>query len=743
MSSRRTPRRTISQALRRIGPWLTGLVATGLALLLPLVIASPCLAARTSISILAPPALLASPTVDLAVKDSISLFKHGFPGAVVSLNRKNSCVLLILCQPQPRSLAARAPARRPYQTLGVPETSFRWESTGADKSVVLRLTAATPEGIAAGLYALLQEKLGFRFVHPRQTVFPAHRCWPLPASFTFSGRPRFACRGFHLHTLHPAELTEQLHDPNYPNSFADVAGYLDWLARNGQNTFQFFLLRGVDRDRWIPHARRIVSYAHSRGIACGVEISLSMLQQQAFQAISLLKPFPSYRRQVDATLAWLFQAGWDFVTLDSTMGEYLPALGEFMPELQSYCERQVSERYRARFFLASHVIRRGGGSGVPGPKLPSSGILIHSVMCYSASEPKAPVYGNLNQRFLLEAARAENGRRETWYWPESSYWVSFDTSVPLTLLTYLDSRFEDMEQMAQIGVSGHLTFTSGWEWGYWLTDWSVARWSWDYAEGGRKTATAPLSRLGELFPDPDLLHDFQEALALQNLFLKDQELQRFLSALTPFAELPPPLSHSFQPSPDFSYAWLRFSASKKEAAAVLSGPVPELEQYARLMELVCVRLEARLELLRKRPGMTGAPWPLAQELATGLRVGALRARHRALTLRALIAGREGPALSFGTGHESQRLLYRAREVRAAAQTLVTLQEGRYRFPISSLARRRESLSAYQFGYLYPASQLFFWRREEEQVRQGRFDPLFMNLWDPWRVLGLETLFHGG
>jgi hypothetical protein len=708
-----------------------------------LAIASPCLAARTSISILAPPALLANPAVDLAVKDSISLFKRGFPGAVVSVNRKNSRVLLILSQPQPRSLADQAQARRPYQTLGVPEASFSWESTGAGKSIVLRLTAATPEGIAAGLYALLQGKLGFRFVHPRQTVFPAHRCWPLPKRFTFSGRPRFASRGFHLHTLHPAELTEQLHDPNYPNSFADVAGYLDWLARNGQNTFQFFLLRGVDRKRWIPHARRIVSYAHSRGIACGVEISLSMLQQQAFQAIALLRPIPSYRQQVDDSLAWLFQADWDFVTLDTTMGEYLPALGGLMPELQSYFERQVAERYRARFFLATHVIRRGEGSGVPGPKLPSSGILIHSVMCYSACEPKAPVYGNPNQRFLLEAARAENSRRETWYWPESSYWVSFDTSVPLLLLTYLDSRFEDMEQMARIGVSGHLTFTSGWEWGYWLTDWSVARWSWDYAEGGRKTATAPLSRLGELFPDPELLHDFREALALQNLFLKDQELQRYLSALTPFAELPPPLAHSFQPSPDFSYSWLRFSASKKEAAAVLNGPVPELEQYARLMELVCDRLEAHLELLKKRPGMTGAPWPLVEELGTGLRVGALRARHRALTLRALIAGREGPALSFGTGHESERLLSRAREVRAAAQSLVTLQEGRYRFPVSSLARRRGSLSAYQFGYLYPASQLFFWRREEEQVRQGRFDPLFMNLWDPLRVLGLETLFQGG
>ena len=44
-----------------------------------------------------------------------------------------------------------------------------------------------------------------------------------------------------------------------------------------------------------------------------------------------------------------------------------------------------------------------------------------------------------------------------------------------------------------------------------------------------------------------------------------------------------------------------------------------------------------------------------------------------------------------------------------------------------------------FGYLYPASILFFWEREEEQVRSERFDALFMNLWDVRRTLGLESL----
>jgi hypothetical protein len=57
-----------------------------------------------------------------------------------------------------------------------------------------------------------------------------------------------------------------------------------------------------------------------------------------------------------------------------------------------------------------------------------------------------------------------------------------------------------------------------------------------------------------------------------------------------------------------------------------------------------------------------------------------------------------------------------------------------------IARPRESMTAYRFGYLYPVSSLFFWKREEEQIKQGRFDPFFMNLWDFRRVLGLEGLF---
>lgn len=683
-------------------------------------------AARQTLSIQAPPSLVAHTVARHAIDDSLALLAKSFPSFEISLNRTNATILLLLPEIQ-------VPTGTGATCKGVPDRAYSWRSRRQGARTVLQLTAATPEAVACGLYGLLQEQLGIRFVHPGQTSIPAHRQWPLKLLFTFSGQPRFLHQGFHLHTLHPMELTEQLHDPLWPGAFEDVAAYIDWLARNGQNSFQFFLLRGIDRKSWIPHAQRIVEYAHQRGIRCGVEISLAMLQQQAFQAITLLRPFPSYKHQVEQTLAWLFQVPWDFLTLESMMGEHLPLMSRLLPTAQKHLEQLVVEQYKRPLLYATHVISQNGGEKVRRPLCQSSGILIHTVMCYSASEPKAPVYGNQNQQFMRDAAEAECGTRETWYWPESSYWVGFDTSVPLLLLPYLDSRWDDMAVMQKIGVSGHLTFSTGWEWGYWLVDWSIARWSWVYADNGQKRSTSPLSRLVELFPDPVLAKQWQQALALQNRFLKDQELLGLMAASTPFAELPPPFDLPFQPEPAFSYSWLLKQADSAEVERIMKGPVANLKQYALLMENVTDSLNRRIRQLRRCGMMTDEQAGLADELVTALRVTSLRAHHRSLTLQALSIKMRGSLTEF------YHSLEQARHIRGTAQELVKQREAHYRYPVDLLARKRRSLTSYPFGYLYPTASLFFWEREEEQAKHERFDPLFMNLWDIRRTLGLESL----
>ena len=682
-----------------------------------------------------------NPVAYLALADSVELLRRSFPQATIAHNVRSCQVRITL----PDVVANRnscipGPSVHPYLCTAVPDASYHWQSSRRKGAITLRLETGTPEGIAAGLYGLLQEKLGFSFYHPRECLIPSLNNWPLPERFSFGGSPRFEKRGFHLHTLHPIELTEQLHDPSLPNAFEDVKSYIDWLARNGQNTFQFFLLHDINRETWPAHARRIVEYAHRRGIRCGIEISLSMIQQHAFQSITLLQLYPSYQRQVDDTLAWLFQAPWDYVSLDVTMGEHLPFLDKMLPDVQMHIEQQVEKRYGARLLYATHVICSDSGEKVRRPKLPNSGIMLHTVMCYSATESKAPVYGNQNQRFMLDAAIDESKRRETWYWPESSYWVGFDTSVPLLILPYLDARWNDMETMARLGVSGHLTFSSGWEWGYWLIDWSIARWAWKLKDNGQERPTSPLSRLAELQNDRELQRLMGQALTLQNLYLKDRELLRFMSALTPFSELPHPFDKPFQPEPGFHYGWLLNDATNAEATQELGRPLADLEQYALRMGTIENLIEKRIEQLRVTGQVGDVRLRLLTELARGLRVTALRASHRALTLKALLAKRGEHTYNSNHSLASEPLLAKARQVRQQAQALVQQQEEIYRYPAEQIARRRPSLTSYPFGYLYPVSNLFFWEREEEQVRHGRFDALFMNLWDMRRTLGIGSLF---
>ncbi|MEM7035655.1 MAG: hypothetical protein AAF570_01675, partial [Bacteroidota bacterium] len=94
---------------------------------------------------------------------------------------------------------------RDYPYFHYPRHDFYWKSFNYRHNSHYQCSAPTPHGLANGLYALLQEKLDFSFVHPRQTVMPCWAEWPLPQLITFSGRPIFDKKGFHLHTQHPLE----------------------------------------------------------------------------------------------------------------------------------------------------------------------------------------------------------------------------------------------------------------------------------------------------------------------------------------------------------------------------------------------------------------------------------------------------------------------------------------------------------------------------------------------------------
>jgi len=744
--------------VRPLRGWCTTLlVAISITVVLFLLPVSVCACGRFStlraISVIASRDILVTPVTRITIEDVLQLMRQGFPSATVSLNDPDAEVQIVLpdIDPQRSNKPSRFAVGHPYHYLSYPDHEYEWHSRSRDSKIMLILKAPTYEGVSSGLYGLLQERLGFKFYHPKRMVIPSHVRWPLPAIFSWKAIPRFDKKGFHLHTEHPIDLTEQIHNPDYPNALADLKEYIDWLARNQQNVLQFYLLKGVDHERWIRHAGEFVEYAHKRGILVGVEFSLSSVQQRAFQTIRLLRFFPSYRKQIDDTLSWLFRIKWDFVSVDFTMGEYLPDLGKLLPSLKKYIEKEIMERYDTKLFYTTHVIRTReeelprvqeqhgteGKSSQRNAPNGKNGILIHTVMCYSMTEPCATAYGNPNQRHMLDRAISENREQETWYWPESAYWVSFDNSVPLLLLMYLDARVSDIKTMERVGIRNHLTFSSGWEWGYWLVDWSIARWSWRHIRDGKETVPDPLDMLRDLFHSQRIYRLWHEALELQNHYLKNSGLMPFLAALDPSAELPWPFNKPFQPRPPFSYRWLLSSASDDEAEKVLQGPVALLEEYASSMNSVVAGLKHATKEDPDAPnGGVLERDLLLKELTRGLEMTALRASHRALTIRALVAKRTA---AMDKGKLMGKYLAEAAAVRERALSLVRAQEAVYRYPVELLARRRSGFTSYQFGYLYPASNLFFWFREEQQVKNGRFDGLYMSIWDFGRILNLRSL----
>ncbi|HEX2901497.1 MAG TPA: hypothetical protein VHS96_17410, partial [Bacteroidia bacterium] len=218
---------------------------------------------------------------------------------------------------------------RNYPFFYYPAHGFVWTSTEPLLVHSHTLSASSPQGIANGLYALLQEKLGFKFVHARQTIYPNLEHWPLTEAGTWSGNPKFDKKGFHLHTMHPLELTQPLHDPDFPGGLEMVQEYILWLARNGQNYFEFSLMEGVDHDlpRWASHARRFTGYAHDRGILCGIDLSIHMVQQKSYQLVQFpTKDFRKFETQVRDRLRMLMHARWDFINLEFALAEFVGGL---------------------------------------------------------------------------------------------------------------------------------------------------------------------------------------------------------------------------------------------------------------------------------------------------------------------------------------------------------------------------------------------------------------------------------
>lgn len=673
--------------------------------------------------------------VRLAAEDVTRLLYRSSRGIKPQLALQTDTTVFIEAQIDP-SVAGK-PTPKPYPVLPVPDHAYRWESRkGKDGKLVHTVHSPSPFGIACGLYGLLQDALGFAFYHPRETYIPNLSAkWPLTERFTMEVRPKFRKAGFHLHTMHPIELAEPLFNPQLPGALDEVKEYIDWLARNEQNVFDFSLMESVDRKTWIKHANAFTGYAKQRGILTSVDVSLHMIQQKSFQ---LYRNAPmslrSKKAQIRKNLDWLFGAHWDIINMEFNSAEFLTGNAAKRDELRRFVQAETEKR-GAKLMGRQHVVKEENDIAQIGKQTVNTdtdngrGVLAHTVMFYSMTEPRAPVYKNENLRHIYDFMRRENRVRETWFYPETAYWVTFDSSVPIFPLPYLSSRLADIDTAAAYDVEGHLTFSSGWEMGYWLFDWSVARWSRRVTLNGRAVPESPAQFVyGKPF-QRGTGKIVDSLLALHEHYLKGKNLIAYLTAQTVTDEIPKGLRTEFHPRPPFTYGWLRNKSDAEIRRALEKDVIVPLREFADKSATFTGKL-ADMDKTDHNPSDA--------ELCQALRLTELRARHRAFVLEYL--------LSVSAHKESKdnpikyALLDSAASVRQDAMWANHRLNIRFRYDKRRLTGKfpkGSSYTSYDFGYLYTAQTLHFWEREEEQARKNRYDFLFRNIWDVFRIVGLE------
>ncbi len=634
---------------------------------------------------------------------------------------------------------------RNYPFFYYPAHGFVWTSTEPLLVHSHTLSASSPQGIANGLYAFLQEKLGFKFVHARQTIYPDLERWPLTNAGIWTGRPRFDKKGFHLHTMHPLELTQALHDPEFPGGLEMVQEYILWLARNGQNYFEFSLMEGVDHDlpRWVRHARRFTQYGHDRGILCGLDLSIHMVQQKSFQLVQFpTKDFRKFETQVRNRLSTLMLANWDFINLEFALAEFVGGLEGLRIRLRDIVLAEMQKYPKTKLIGRQHVVKPedelGGSHGTESlnvPTDPRMGVLVHTVMCYALTDTHVPVYELKNFDHLHKMLIDQNDVRETWYYPESAYWVTFDNSIPLLLLPYLDARYRDIQTCEAIGIPGHVTFSSGWEWGYWLVDWSIARWSWDYrieTEGKEslpEVIQGPYQYLADIFEDPKSAEHVIQLADLEKEWLIRRNLLRWLCPSNPTDELPAPMNKQFQPRGIVNLGDLR-KLAQKQSERLAELPIDSLNEFVTTMMVKATTLTISSQAAPLKNQLQAM---LVSEIIDGLKITALRAQHSAKLMEAAQAY---AASSFSTAVLKAGLL-EAAKTRKRALEIVQRREKHYRYPVELLAGKYNSFTAYDFGYLYTVHDLHFWEREERQMLKGRHGPFFMNIYDLPKIAGLK------
>lgn len=618
-------------------------------------------------------------------------------------------------------------------------------------------------GLSFGAYALLEE-LGFAFLHPLQPVVPPSL--EIPASLRLTRAPRWRIRGLQLHTMHPLELTDLLNGWG-PDGPEDEAGwramlpewdvFLEWLVANGQNRVHWLpLIGGTWREfanspeRYARFAE-ITSRAHAFGIAAGADVPLALQQQHAWKMIEQTGELDDERAQIRARVDAMVAAGFDYFATENGITEFTHGSDErmlaWMDELASYAtgvhgkptyiKIHASTGQAAENFIDPRTGQPANFNFLPHFADPRLGVLPHTVQHYSLDDP-APTYGNESFQEMRDFLVWQLGTREVVWHPETAYWVSFDIDVPLFLPVYADRRLYDLrliagdEATAGRRMDGQLTFSSGWEWGYWVQEVITARAAidplldeLDHRQALRRAFTpivrpfgAAADRAAELLVE---MARSQHALLIegrQNGVAPSTTVRRngqaYLQGVEAFDDLAD-AARNIPGLPDIVTQPDKLGLV--EMRSIIHAPPRYRDVRPLLVEMAQTFRRQATAFAALEPEIPAHARPLFDDLRDASEITALRA-EQVLGLYDYVDTDDLTALTS------------ARNALDRARVIVDAREPAYRVPEERIAAWRNNPTAYEFTYLWTVHSLYFWWRDELKAVDVPRSPCVLNIINP-------------
>lgn len=550
--------------------------------------------------------------------------------------------------------------------------------------VTIKVFSLSKEWSSTFYYTL--QKLGFLFPHPRIQISPSKSRVYRYCGKKIVWKPALKYRGFHLHTLHASEWV-----PGFLQGQTKIANdMIRWLARNQQNAFDLSLVR-MPYPELFKNLKEPFRLAKAFGIHTGIAFGIAFHQQNSFKLVSVLGTFSDdlSQEEIEYNLNKLLKnLDLSFINVEMGTSEFTAVNYErtigWLNHIARYA-RKKDVRMLTKVHVSSNQRNKkfGNFNFLPERANQEVGVLPHTVFYYGLEDKKAPMYGNKNFQHIRDFMLRNKGKRRTWYYPETSYFVGHDIDIPLLLTEYLRTRAADMKLLYEQKIEGQLTFTTGHELGYWLFDWTVA------LLNNRDYKFDPLIGFKLLGEDSKLM---QAHLEFQQEYFTNRQVIAMITSGNLGDEL--------------------FPAHKIHQRVLIRN----LDDDKKVTQAQVFQLASAVEAI---PDIEGIKNP---EIKDMLEITYNRIRHALFIRKAVLA-------------EKKKNIARAKAVRENSLSIMQrVVENYSRYPNGKVFEKYDNPTSYQFGYGYPSQKLHFWEREEKMVESNKFNPFFMNIYDMFDIV---------